>query len=816
MKFQTKLLTLMALCLCACSVLNAQTPTVTVKAGYPVGRPANNLAYSGSKYVLLTSYSYNQLFSSTMGTSWSSVTTTGLSATQLNCIAWGASLFVVVGNNGTVQTSPDGIAWTTRSSGTTQNLTKIYFVNSKFFAIGTGRTLLTSSDGMSWTAITFNVGTTNDFFMSLAYGNGWYVLSARSNASGGSQAITYRSTTGANNSWSYATDAPAWNGTNRIQFLNNKFWAFMIGNRMFTSPDGGTWTEITNSVVLTQPNSTTTSWNSSHQIFNGVWDGTKYSFYGSSQYYSGYGSTFTSPDGLNFTLLNKTAYIVPQESAILNGMYFVCGNEGIISSTDGLTYSHSGSSYRDMVKTANKYVAVGMISSDGQIYNSSDFNTWANRTPSNIRELYAIATDGSKILAGGYQGVYSSTNDGDSWTTAFSDVNTTFAAMAYGNSRFVAGGYDATTSFIKYSTDGGVSWTTANTLNYWYNKIKYVNGKFFALGTSNDDYTGRIMYSADGISWTDVTPTLAFGVYYFKDVAFDGTNYHILGVDANQSFFTVSTSTPATTSGYGNPAFCTNTPAGVTLGGTWDEGLLDYSSGKFTGAVIDIASGQDYIITSTNGSSWTALPQNTSSTVTASYPNGQTVQLLGRGNASLTVSYSGALPVSMLKFDGTLTGSSVKLAWITASEKNTKAFVVEHSADGLHWAAIGSVKASGNTSAQASYSLTHPNPVKGLNFYRLLQQDVDGTATYSRVITVNLADDRKAQWYPNPVMGEMVFHTSATRGIIRFYNSGGLLVKTAIISGEETKVNLSTLPSGIYMALIKQGSGEQKLSFIKN
>lgn len=796
------------------SLVQAQTPTVTLQAGYPVGRPANQVAYGNSKYILLTSYSYNQIFQSNTASAWSPVSATGLSVSQLNFITFGAGVFVVVGNGGVIQTSANGTSWITRTSGTTSDLYKVYFLNSKFFAIGNNRTVLTSADGISWTTITFNVGSSTDFFMSLAYGNGWYVLAAR--ASSGSQALVYRSTTAANNSWSFASDVPSWNGTNRIQFLKDKFWAFMIGNRMFTSVDGGTWTEITGSVVLTQPNSTTTSWNNSHQIFNGVWDGTRYNFYGSSQYYAGYGSTFTSTDGVNFTLLNKTAYIVPQESTILNGTYFVCGNEGIVTSNDGLTYSHSGSGYRDMVKTVNKYVAVGMISSDGQIYNSASFDSWTNRSPVGIRELYTVASDGSTVLAAGYINALSSTNDGDSWTNVYSNANVTFTAMAYGNSRFVSGGYDGSSCFLNYSTNGGVSWTNTNSSNFTYNKIKYTNNRFFALGTSNDDYTGRIMYSTDGISWSDVTPNTGFDVYYYKDVAYDGSKYHFLGIDAAQSFFTVSTSTPANAASYGNTAGCNNTPSGVTLGGTWDEGLLDYSGGKFTGAVIDITTGQDYVITSVDGNSWTALPQTTNSTITASYLSGQTVQMIGRANALLTVSYSGTLPVSFLSFNGVRYNSSVKLNWVTSAEKNTKDFVVQHSSDGTHWNTIGLVNAAGNSSSNTSYSFVHNNPLPAGNFYRLQERDLDGTSSYSRVVTIYFGEQLQAEFYPNPVVAEVTIRTATNqRGVITFFTLSGQPVKRAFIAGYDTYIDLSSLAAGTYIADIKQGKHHQKLTIVK-
>jgi hypothetical protein len=142
----------------AVSGLFAQSLSVSVQAGYPVGRPASQVAYGNGKYLLLTTYLYNQFFTSTTGTSWNAADATGLAPGQLNFMVFGAGLFVVVGNDGIIQTSADGIAWTSRTSGTANDLYKVYFLNNTFFAIGNNRTLLTSPDGINWSSITFSVG----------------------------------------------------------------------------------------------------------------------------------------------------------------------------------------------------------------------------------------------------------------------------------------------------------------------------------------------------------------------------------------------------------------------------------------------------------------------------------------------------------------------------------------------------------------------------------------------------------------------------------------------------------------------------------
>jgi hypothetical protein len=72
----------------------------------------------------------------------------------------GAGLFVAVGYNGMIITSPDGITWTKRVSGTTKWLKGISYGNNSFVAVGSRGMVLTSPDGTVWTERVS--GTTNE------------------------------------------------------------------------------------------------------------------------------------------------------------------------------------------------------------------------------------------------------------------------------------------------------------------------------------------------------------------------------------------------------------------------------------------------------------------------------------------------------------------------------------------------------------------------------------------------------------------------------------------------------------------------------
>ena len=89
----------------------------------------------------------------------------GLAAEQI-------SEYVEVGFYGAILKSPDGAAWTTNKSGTTNNLRSVIYDNRQFVAVGDSGTILTSPDGTTWTKQ--SSGTTNNL-NSVTYANGLFM-----------------------------------------------------------------------------------------------------------------------------------------------------------------------------------------------------------------------------------------------------------------------------------------------------------------------------------------------------------------------------------------------------------------------------------------------------------------------------------------------------------------------------------------------------------------------------------------------------------------------------------------------------------------
>jgi len=76
------------------------------------------------------------------GTTWTQRTSgTG---NELEGVAYGNGRFVVVGEGGTILTSPDGVNWAAQASGTGNNLEAVTYANGRFVAVGWFGTILTS------------------------------------------------------------------------------------------------------------------------------------------------------------------------------------------------------------------------------------------------------------------------------------------------------------------------------------------------------------------------------------------------------------------------------------------------------------------------------------------------------------------------------------------------------------------------------------------------------------------------------------------------------------------------------------------------
>ncbi len=176
------------------------------------------------------------------------------------------------------------------------------------------------------------------------------------------------------------------------------------------------------------------------------------------------------------------------------------------------------------------------------------------------------------------------------------------------------------------------------------------------------------------------------------------------------------------------------------------------------------------------------------------------------------------LPVEFMYFKGSCNPKSVILEWATASELNNKLFAVERSF-GREFERIGTVAGNGTTSEVQRYSFEDKSPNRFEAYYRLRQEDFDGTFEYSEIISLPECKPAKVQIFPNPVRNQLNLVLTDFGGIeiedITIYDTFGRLINQAIIhkngsTGTHFRVDVTNLTNGLYTLVISK-SGSQKL-----
>lgn len=100
------------------------------------------------------------------------------------------------------------------------------------------------------------------------------------------------------------------------------------------------------------------------------------------------------------------------------------------------------------------------------------------------------------------------------------------------------------------------------------------------------------------------------------------------------------------------------------------------------------------------------------------------------------------LPIQLLSFKGeSLNHLTNVLSWTTVSEKNNDYFTIEKTTNGENFYEIGRIQGTGNSNFVNYYSLSDLNIQKTINYYRLIQVDLDGKQTISDLISIDNRDE---------------------------------------------------------------------------
>ncbi len=172
----------------------------------------------------------------------------------------------------------------------------------------------------------------------------------------------------------------------------------------------------------------------------------------------------------------------------------------------------------------------------------------------------------------------------------------------------------------------------------------------------------------------------------------------------------------------------------------------------------------------------------------------------GAGRFQLNFQSSSPLPVSWLSFNGERVEKLTKLNWSTASEKNSSYFTVQKSINGVEFSNIGQVKAANFSSQVSNYSFNDLTNGTSSSYYRIMEVDMNGSFSYSKIIYINQISANTISLYPNPANSTIyIDNTSEETLEIEFLNTSGKKVQNQLLVAGTNSISIEDLPVGVYI-----------------
>lgn len=304
-------------------------------------------------------------------------------AGRVNGLCYGNGLFVAVGDAGVLATSPDGVTWTSRTSGFgASNIQHVaYDAVLGFVAVGAGGKISTSTNGTSWTAQTSGVAT---YLWGASFFAGLLLVC-------GDTDTLLTSPTGV--TWTARTSGL---GGNLTTVIGGDARAIVGGANGFSMTENGTtWTVATS---LTPPFSGGTC---------SAFTGTRFVLPDSNRRIA----VSLDPTGAVLLRTDTTSFAGGSISAVtVNGtLILAAGYDGGLAPTiawsadDGLTWSAralSGSFVLYAAAYGNGMFLVG--DANGQVQLSTGLDAYANATDLEDDDLEPAPASVKEYLAGGY------------------------------------------------------------------------------------------------------------------------------------------------------------------------------------------------------------------------------------------------------------------------------------------------------------------------------------------------------------------------------------------------------------------------------
>ncbi|MFD2117244.1 hypothetical protein ACFSTH_13205 [Paenibacillus yanchengensis] len=518
-------------------------------------------------------------------------------------VAYGNGLFVAITRfGGDFSVSSDGISWSKVIVPNKAWLSVSY--GNGIFVVVSGTELAYSPDGLNWT-----LASVSSPGISISYGNGLFVLVGGHGL--GYQSRIMTSPDGITWTLRQVPSEAADNHWYSVTYGNGLFVVTASlgdSNKVLTSPNGITWT-------TRQAASDSIQWLSI--------------VYGNNLFVSSSSNSniMTSPDGITWTLRRVPSGFSTSAIRLSYGKGMYIGISG--HSLNKFTYSYDGivwfigqvveaDGWQSVTYANGLFVAVADSGTGNRVMTATiQGSAFGNATPNDVL-LDSTFSNGEELGLVGRRKF--EVFDVRNIASRHSVADIYWRSVIYGNDRFVAVGVKKVMS----STDG-VTWTEQQPAPSYYTNwyaITYGNGLFVAVGMSGTFDRERVMTSPDGVNWSiQLAP---MGDTSWIDVTY-GNGLFVAIASSYTDLQSVMTSSDGVN-------WYLRTGASEA---TWNS--IVYGNGMFVAvSTLGISAGDNRVMTSPDGITWTAVHAPTDRFESVAYGNGMFVAVGSSSNKIMT------------------------------------------------------------------------------------------------------------------------------------------------------------------------------------
>ncbi|MEM6800842.1 MAG: kelch repeat-containing protein, partial [Bacteroidota bacterium] len=178
-----------------------------------------------------------------------------------------------------------------------------------------------------------------------------------------------------------------------------------------------------------------------------------------------------------------------------------------------------------------------------------------------------------------------------------------------------------------------------------------------------------------------------------------------------------------------------------------------------------------------------------------------------------------SLPVEWGDFELLRQNAGIELRWHTFRESANRGFAIERSAQLFAaFEEIAYEASTGDSEEETYYSFLDKTPNIGKNYYRLRQENMDASISYSPTLAIEFSHKGELLLYPNPSHDKITLQQDFTQeGFWEIRTILGQRVKFGLIEESKQEISIKSLESGVYLlTLYKQDTEEMmRSSFLK-